>query len=140
MELEELKSLNAEMKSPAHGSRAQRAEQKDRQINCKLGKRRLSRRTQGARGWTLLTREKSHMGRMKRPKQVYWASLRGQEGDMKHGRKMPTTDARSTQSPKKNEHIGYLSFPVCFASLSTTISRSIHVAASGITAFFFTAK
>ena len=81
MEPEELKSLNAETKSPTDGSRAQKAELKDRQVNCKLGKRRLSRRTQGARGWTLLTREKSHMGRMKRPNQVYWASLRGQEGE-----------------------------------------------------------
>ena len=59
---------------------------------------------------------------------------------MKNGRKMPTTDARNTQSPEKNEYIGYLSFSICFASLSMIISRSIHVAANGIIAFFFMAE
>ena len=67
MELEELKSLDTEAESSGDGSWAQRAGQKDGQTNCKLGKKRPSRRSLEARGWRSQNREKTIWGRMKRP-------------------------------------------------------------------------
>lgn len=63
MELEELKSLDTEAESSGDGSWAQRAGQKDGQTNCKLGKKRPSRRSLEGQRVEVTDQREDHMGK-----------------------------------------------------------------------------
>lgn len=125
MELEELKSLDTEAESSGDGSWAQRAGQKDGQTNCKLGKKRPSRRSLEGQRVEVTDQREDHMGKDEKARLGPGrASQTGKETENKQvrkeqwlgtfhsGREMPITDLRRLQSPKKNGCLGYLSLLV----------------------------
>lgn len=88
MELKELKTLDTEAESSGDGSLAQGAEQKDGWTNCKLGKKRPSRRSLEGQRVDVTDQREDHMGKDEKARlSPGWASQTGKETENKQDRK-----------------------------------------------------